>query len=132
MAGFWLHPDTGQCVRVATTHDEWVRDRQNAEALGLPDDAYQQIISYPATAIDAIRLVAVRYGLVRIREHRRHVSVQYAAEHNREQAVLQAIATALTGLIHPDTRLVIDNLLLRESTAITLAELQADLKTREG
>ena len=80
MAGYWLNPETGLCVRVATTHDEWVRDRKNAEDLGLPDTVYREIMSYDPTDIDPIRLAAVRCGLVRIREHRRHISVQYMAD----------------------------------------------------
>ena len=37
-SGYWLNPSTGMCVRVATTHDEWVRDEQNADRIGLPED----------------------------------------------------------------------------------------------
>jgi hypothetical protein len=72
-------------------------------------------------------MVGVRQGLVRIREHKRHVSVQFAAQTSRVESVFRAVATALTGLVHPDERLVIDNLLTGESKAITLGGLQAEM-----
>jgi hypothetical protein len=125
MAGYWLNPETGQCVRVTTTHDEWIRDRQNAEDLGLPEAVYREIMRFEPTDIDPIRLAAVRCGLVRIREHRRHISVQYLAAPERVGAIVDAVAKALTGLgIHPDTRLIVDNLLLGETVEITLAGLE--------
>ena len=80
------------------------------------------------TAIDLIRVAAVRFGLVRIREHRRYISVQFMAEAERVEAVLVAVAKALTGLrIHEDTFLVVDNLLLGESRSITLGGLQVEM-----
>ena len=102
MAGYWLNVERNQIVKVATTHDEHIRDRTNAAILGLPEAAYEEIMSYAATEIDPIRLVAVRHGLVRIREHKWHVSVQFAADSDRSPQVIQLVATALTGLgIHP-------------------------------
>ena len=129
MAGYWLKPDTGECVRVATTHDEWVRDRKNADRLGLPPEVYAEIMHYPPTSIDEIRILAVKCGLVRIREHRRHVSVQFMAEPRRRGPILQAAAKALHGVgIHPDTELVIDDLSTNERTAMTLRDLEAALE----
>jgi hypothetical protein len=129
MAGYWLNPGNGQCTQVSTTHDEFVRDRTNAESLGLSDSAFSEIMSYPPTALDEIRLVAVRNGLVRIREHRRHVSVQYMAELERVQPLLRIVVTALRGVgIHPDTWLVLDNLLLHDSKSMMLGQLEASLE----
>lgn len=128
MAGYWLHPERNQVVKVATTHDDHIRDRANATALGLPETAYREIMSYAATEIDPIRMVGLRHGLVRVREHRRHVSVQFMAEAERAGLVLAAVATALIGLgIHADSRLIVDNLLTGDSQAITLASLQAQV-----
>ena len=128
MAGYWLNPDSGLIVKVATTHDAWVRDRQHAAELGLTEADFQEISSYPATAVDEIRLVAVRRGLVRVREHRRHVAVQHWSEAGRVGAVLAAVVRALMDVeIHPDTRLIVDNLLTGESRAILLGGLAAEL-----
>ena len=132
MAGYWLRPDTGECVQVATTHDEWLQNQKNAEDLGLLPEACKEIMGYAPTAVDEIRLVGVRHGLVRIREHKRHVSVQFWAELNCLNSVLQAVVKALNGVgIHPDTRLVIDNLLSDERVAMTLRELEAALENGE-
>ena len=131
MAGYWLKPD-GECVEI-TTHNDWVRNQRNAENLGLPPEAYAEIMQYPATAIDEIRLVGVRHGLVRIREHKRHISVQFMAEANRVEMVLRAVVKALNGVeIHPDSRLVVDNLLPQERVVISLRELEIALKNGEA
>lgn len=128
MAGYWLHPDSGLIVKVSETHDEWLRDRQHAAELGLGDADFQEIGSYPASAVDEIRLVAVRHGLVRVREHRRHVSVQHMTEGKRVGVVLAAVVRGLMEVgIHPDTRLIVDNLLTGDSRAIMLHGLAAEL-----
>jgi hypothetical protein len=128
-AGYWLNPSTGMCVRVATTHDEWVRDKQNADHIGLPGECYHQIMRHPATAVDEIRLLALDWGLVRIREHPRYVSVQFKAQPHRVNRILGAVIAALEDAkVHPDTRLVIDNLLLHDSASLTLTSLQSALE----
>jgi hypothetical protein len=131
-AGYWLNPATGKCVRVATTHDEWVRDKSNAESIGLPEAAYDAIMQHPVTSIDEIRLVALDWGLVRIREHPRYTSVQFSAQPYHVKAILQAVVTALAEVkLHPDTMLVIDNLLLHDSARIELRELDGKLAKDE-
>jgi hypothetical protein len=128
MAGFWINPDTNLIVKVESTHDEWVRNRQHAADIGLSDADFQEIMSYLPTAVDEIRLVAVRRGLVRVREHRRHVSVQFMAEAERVGMVLAAVVRGLMEVgIHPDSMLHIDNLLLRDSRSIMLGGLAAEL-----
>lgn len=128
-AGYWLRPETGQCIKVATTHDEFVRDRANAENLGLSASAFNEIMRFPPTALDEIRLVAVRSGLVRIREHRRYLSVQYMAESDRVQPLLRIVVTALHGVgIHPDTWMVVDNLLLHDSQSLMMGQLEESLR----
>jgi hypothetical protein len=128
-AGYWLNPSTGMCVRVATTHDEWIRDKGNTDRIGLPEECYHQIMRHPATAVDEIRLLALDWGLVRIREHRWYTSVQFKARPDRVKPILGAVIVALNDVqIHPDTRLVIDNLLLHDSASITIAGLQSALE----
>jgi hypothetical protein len=127
-AGYWLNPDTGKCVQVATTHDEWMRDKANAESLGLPKSAYDKIMQQPVTAVDEIRMVALHWGLVRIREHPRYVSVQFTAHPHRVTPILRAVVVALTDVkVHPDTTLKIDNLLLNDSVSIGLSNLKSHL-----
>ena len=131
-AGYWLNPDTGKCVRVATTHDEWVRDKANADSIGLPEECYDQIMQHPETAVDEIRLLALRYGLVRMREHPRYLSVQFAAQRHRVKPILAAVLTALGDLkVHPDTYMIVDNLLSGDSVSITLDGLRSRLENGE-
>ncbi len=125
MAGYWLNFDTGKCIRVGGTHDEWIRDKANADGIGLPQAGYAAIMKYSSTAIDEIRLTALHWGLVRIREHRRNTSVQFAAHPHQVTSILQAVVAILRSLtIHPDTMLVIDNLLLTDSVRISLREVE--------
>ena len=112
MAGYWLNPSTGKCVQVATTHNDWLRNRENVASIGLPPSAYDEVMRFSPTQEDQIRLVAIRCGLVRIREHPRYTSVQFSAESHQEKPVLQAVFTALKNLkMSAETTLVIDNLL---------------------
>ena len=128
-AGYWLNPETGMCVQIDTTHDAWVREKANADRIKLPEVCYKQIMEYTETAIDEIRLAALRGGLVRMRDHRWYLSVQFAAQSEQAKSVLKAVLAALIELrIHPDTRIVIDNLLLNDSIAIPLRDLQIGLR----
>ena len=93
-AGYWLNPENGMCVQVTTTHDAWVREKANADHIKLPEVCHKQIMEYPETAIDEIRLAALHGGLVRIREHRWYLSVQFAAQSEQAKPVLEAVFTA--------------------------------------
>ena len=55
--GYGLDPDTGRCVKVETTHDEWIREEKNARSMGVPEPVYQEIMTYPPEAVDEIRLL---------------------------------------------------------------------------
>ena len=132
-AGYWLHPDTGKCVQVATTHDEWVRDNENARSIGVPQRVYDEIMQHPPTAVDEIRILGLHCGLVRMREHPRYLSIQFAAERHHIARLLGAIATALNHLgIHPDTTVQMDNLLSGESISITVAELRKQIESQQS
>ena len=123
--GHWLNPKTGQYMEV-TTHDEWIRDKKNADIIGLPRDCYQQVMQLPDSA-DQIRIAALQGGLIRIRQHRRYMSVQFWVMSDQVDATLQSVLRALAELgIHPDERLQIDNLCLGESASVTLRELQSN------
>ena len=129
MVGYWINPDSGLIAQVTETHDAWIRDRQHAADLGLTDADFQEIMSYAASAVDEIRLVAMRRGrLVRVREHRLWVSVQHWTEAKRVGMVLAAVVRALLEVgLHPDSMLHIDNLLTGDSRAIMLGGLGDEL-----
>jgi hypothetical protein len=128
-AGHWLNPTTHQCMLV-TTHNDWIRNAENAINIGLPDELYWQIMLLPDTAVDEIRILALKGGLVRMRQHRRYVSVQFWATAAQVEATLQALVRALEELeVHPDERLEIDNLCLGTSVSITLRSLRTSDQT---
>jgi hypothetical protein len=86
----------------------------------------------PATAVDEIRLLGLYCGLVRMREHRRYLSVQFAADRWRVARVLVMLVAALSDLgIHPDVRIRMDNLWLGESVSVSVAELQNRIGSRQ-
>ncbi len=87
--GFWFDPNTGQSHSV-TTHQDWLLD--NSAALGLQDalaglDRLQHE--------DQIRLIGVRFGLVRIRDYGPRMSVQFWAEAEKVGGILSAVRAFL-------------------------------------
>ena len=102
-----------------------MRNEKNANSIGLPDHRYRQIMILPDSTVDEIRILALQGGLVRIRQHKRYTSVQFWATADQATAILQAVLRALEALnIHPDERLEIDNLFLKNSVSITLRALR--------
>jgi hypothetical protein len=121
--GYWLNPINGKLMRVST-HDIWIREKENADSIGLPPHVYEEITKLPPTAVDEVRIAAMKGGLVRIRQHRHYVSIQFMAQQQEVTPILRAVANALKSVgIHTDERLVIDNLLLMDRVEVSLGEL---------
>lgn len=124
--GYWLNPRSGRCEQV-TTHDEWIREEKNAGAIGLPDEFYRRLMLQPSSAMDEIRTTALVGGLVRIRQHKRYISIQFWALADHVEEILQAVVKALEQLhVHPDELLKVDNLCLRNSVSLSLRQFQSD------
>ena len=101
--------------------------------MGVPEPVYQEIMKYPPEAVDEIRLLALHCGLVRMREHRDRLSVQFAAERPRLPSVLKAIVTALEEMkFHPDTRVEMDDLLLGDSAAMTVGGMRKRVESGQA
>ena len=66
--GYWLNPDSGKIIQVGTTHDDWIKNPENAKAIGLPSYAFDDIAQLTPNDVDGIRMAALRGGLVRIRD----------------------------------------------------------------
>ena len=128
--GYWLNPSTDKLVNVGTTHDEWIRNRDNARSIGLPDFVSDNIAACNPRQVDEIRIYALMAGLVRIRDYGKSISVQFWCERHRVRNVLWSTALALKGEagVHPDTHVSIDNLNLNDSVRLTLQELIDKLK----
>ena len=130
-AGYWLNPKNDKLERV-DTHDNWIRNKENAKAIGLSDDAYGEIMSYPDDRIDEIRAAACMAGLVRIRCSGNMISCQFWQERNHVPDTLWAIILALKELkIHPETNLMVGNLRWNDEVRITLQDLQTKLENSE-
>ena len=127
-AGHWLNPTTGQCEQV-TTHDEWIRDKENANEHRSGRPSLPQIMLLPATDNAA-------WSDPRSRSSRRSDSnppaqaVHLGAILGDERPGGCNSPSRLADLggtgVHPDERLQIDNLCLGESASVTLRALQND------
>ena len=130
--GYWLNPNNDKCLQV-TTHDAWIQNPQNAKAIGLPDYVYEDIAKLPAADQDGIRMLAIHAGLVRIRDYGNSTTVQFAADPQRVQTILWSLLVALKGELkmHPYTELRIDNLKMKDSVTISIADLQSRLENNQ-
>jgi hypothetical protein len=109
-----------------------VRNQATATRLGLSEWAYADIMRLPAHDLDAIRLTAMHHGLVRIRDYRDHISIQFTCQRHRVRPILWAVYEALASLkIWPDAPLLITNLLLDDQVTITLRNLHQKLRDDE-
>ena len=127
--GYWLNPNNDKCLQV-TTHDAWIQNAQNAAAIGLPDYVYQDIAKLQPQDQDEIRMLAIHAGLVRIRDYGNYTAVQFAADPQRVPTILWSILVTLKGELkmHPYTDLKIDNLKMKDSVTINIADLQSRLE----
>ena len=130
--GYWLNPNNDKCLQV-TTHDAWIQNPQNAAAIGLPDYIYQDIAKLQPQNVDEIRMLAIHGGLVRIRDYGNSTAIQFAADPQQVPTILWSILVALKGELkmHPYTELRIDNLRMKDSVTISLADLQTRLENNQ-
>jgi hypothetical protein len=130
-AGYWLNPNTGKCVLV-TTHDDWIRNKANADSIGLPSFFYDEIMKMKITDVDEIRIKAMEGGLVRIRNYQNYVSVQFTAQRHRVTTILWSCLVALKELnFHPNDDITITNLFLKDQVTLSLANFQKKLENDE-
>jgi len=130
-AGYWLNPATNIYKQV-TTHDDWIKNHANASEIGLPDDAWEQINRLPYSAVDEIRILAVEGGLVRIRDHRAYISVQFHVDQGRVRDVLWSVLTALEELGADRFKPIkIDNFKTHDGVTLDWTALKSRLENNE-
>ena len=118
--GYWLNPQTQQSW-IVDKHELWVLE--NPLLSGVPANVHAHLLTLdPNKGMDEIRLAAINVGLIRLRDRRSHVSVQFSADEPNEKSVLRSVAMFLDG-IWRDTPLVIGNFATRTETTITLRQL---------
>lgn len=96
--GFWLDPRTSTLYSVVT-HNEWLLESHNQVTIGLSPKQVSVLESLdPVKEIDEIRMVGVMFGLVRVRNYHRHLSIQFFAPPKDVPVRLAAIDAALPKL----------------------------------
>jgi len=122
--GFWLDPTTGQ-VHEVRTHQDWLLE--NASLVGLED----AVVGFdPQQDQDAIRLIGVRAGLVRIRDYGARMSVQFWSEPDRVAAVLCAVRRFLPKAgVGPLKKIWVNNLANNDQVTVTIQQfMDTDLR----
>lgn len=99
--GYWLDPRDGKVYEVDSTHNEWILCPDNQRKIGLPSRHVEVLKSLdPLREIDEIRMVGVIFGLIRVRDYHRHLSIQFFSSKEEEaDAALRAIDLALPKLM---------------------------------
>lgn len=128
--GYWLNPRNGKISQV-DTHDAWIREKTNADSIGLSPAIYNKLMQYPYTEVDAIRLTAMEGGLVRIRQYGSYTSCQFMAQRYQVHSILWELVVALKPIVHPDERLQITNFYLKDQVDITFGDLLEKLKNEQ-
>jgi hypothetical protein len=88
--GFWLNPSNKKWVTV-TRHEVSMRDPAALAALGvapLVGKAAQQNPPYDREAVDQLRILGIRSGLIRVRDQGLYISVQFDAAVDAEAELL--------------------------------------------
>lgn len=129
--GYWLNPRTMKHFPVST-HEQWIYDADNAKAIGLADMYYEELRRHPASDADAIRTIACRGGLVRIRDHGNKTAVQFFCERYKVRNMLWAIQIFFDDIkANKFTELFIHNLADNDSTTISLDDMRQRLQNDE-
>jgi len=130
--GYWLEPRSG-ALYLVTTHNDWLLDPENQTKIGLGPEKVGVLNSLdPVKEIDEIRMVGVMAGLVRIRDYRNRVSVQFYSPPAEVEQLLQSVVEAMPNVTfdkHPF--LTIQNLRDDSIARIHLMDLVAMLRAAE-
>jgi hypothetical protein len=91
--GFWLNPSNKKWVAV-TRHELTMRDPAALAALGVAPQvstAAQQISPYDREAVDELRILGIRSGLIRVRDQGLYISVQFDMPAEAETDLLRFV-----------------------------------------
>jgi hypothetical protein len=145
--GFWLNSENGKVIEV-NRHELDIKNPEQQARLGMSYSLKSAVEELPNTDDneDLIKIVAVRAGMVRIRDWQKFVSIQFSAKDSQKKAdilyeLTKLIRIAQEGKKSPDFRklspaakdlalllktswdLKIDNLATNRSVSITPANL---------
>ncbi|MFN9984820.1 MAG: hypothetical protein ACK52S_04645 [Pirellula sp.] len=124
--GLWYNPQSDTVFPLGYfTHDEWLKSEERAEALGISFEMQQVILS--ETDIDVIRLAATMEGMVRIRDHRRRISVQFYVDGGLMELLHKILKVLENQDFDVTAPLDIDNLRTGESKSVSIVQLRQSL-----
>jgi len=131
--GYWLDLHDGTLHRVST-HDDWLLDPENQQKVRLAEGQVEALTSFDrVTEIDQIRMVGLLAGLVRIRDYRTRVSVQFLVPTANVREVLDAVQKVLPRVTSDECPfLTIQNLYDDSVSHIYLPDLRQRLQDNEA
>lgn len=127
--GHWLNPKTGKFVLVYR-HELDIRKESVAKMLGVSDSLYAQIMSFNQAQANEIRLLAMKAGLIRLRDNPVYSIQFYLPRRDVREALWSIYQFFQEASIRPWS-LWINNLLTKDEVTISYEDLVAKLKTDE-
>lgn len=115
----WINPKTDKEFAFSTTHDQWLKNPENAEALGL-SSATKKLIE-GSNDEDEIRMAAIMDGMVRVRDYLNHISVQFRARRGLRDLLFK-IHQVLKQRFNQHSHVIVHNLATGESTELSISD----------
>lgn len=145
--GFWLDPDDNAVYPVdayRNRHEWWLLDADNQRKVNLRQNtidalnklkvqADDAITNGGAVPADEIRMIGLRAGMIRVRDWRNNIVVQFHASRSRVRNVLWSIFMGLDKALspHPNAEIVIDNIATNDSVRLSFKQFQKKLVSDE-
>ena len=126
---YWLNPKTGRFFAVGS-HARWIASADNAREIGLPPSVCAEISRLNREEErDDIKTLAIIVGLIRIRDGRGRVAIEFYAAREAIHSVLLAVKEMLNHVLDlpGDRELEFGNLKYQESLVIGKNEFERKL-----
>ena len=121
--GYWINGRTGQYAKV-TRHEQWLKDEKNLTAFGLTDliPVLAPYNAFNPQQTDEIRMIGLRAGLIRIRDNKGTIAVQFSAPRGRVSDYLFHVLTCLEKEHEWGSQVWLNNLQYSESVVVPWQE----------
>ena len=125
--GAWINEKTGEFAWI-TEHASWIKKKENADKIGLSPRAYDNLKDlkwdFDGEGREAILLVAMNAGLIRMRGHGSYWTFEFTIE---TQAALWACLGFLDDFAGPLTQCRFNNLRTKEQIEMPYREFKASM-----
>ena len=129
--GYWLDWRTSQFDQVFR-HDLWLCTPENAERFNVPAEIIAKLTKlHPFKDEDAIRILGLQAGLVRMRDQGNYFAVEFSAEPADVPAVLRAVEGVFAETQDRPWELFLFNLTTKQETRIGYDEFVRRLGSGE-